>query len=146
MKKIFIAVAVLFTVGCSVPRATWKGDRINPKILAVFQKEFVSADDVSWDISGNISKANFVYNNVRTEAYYNDDAELVGTVRSILFAELPLTVMKRVDQRFGSIPVYDVVEYSSDGETIYSMIAERASKKIKITATLAGEVWVEKKK
>lgn len=144
MKKILIAVAILFTVGCSVSYATGK-DKINPRIIAVFQKEFIGVSSVSWSVSENLVKANFVYNSVRTEAYFNNDAELVGTARNVLFNELPLSVMKQIDQRFGSIPVYDIVEYSCNGETVYSMTAERASKKLRIKANLAGEVWIERK-
>lgn len=145
MKKIFIAVTILFIVGCGVSYANGK-DKVNPTILAAFQKEFIGAGNVSWDNYGDIVKASFVYNNVRTVAYFNGDAELVGTVRTILFNELPLAVMKQVDQHFGLIPVYDIVEYSSNGETVYSMTAEQASKKIKIKANLEGKVWVEKGK
>ena len=135
MKKFFIAVAILVTVGCSVSYATGK-EEINPKVTAAFQKEFAGVGDVNWSVSENIVRANFLYNNVRTEAYYNQDAELVGTARNVLFNQLPLAVIKEINQRFGSAPVYEIVEYTCNGETIYSMTAELASKKLKIKASL----------
>ena len=144
MKKFFIAVAILFTVGCSVSYATGK-DKINPKVTAAFQREFAGVGDVNWTVSENIIKANFLYNNVRTEAYYNEDAELVGTARNVLFNQLPLAVIKGVNERFGSVPVYEIVEYTCNGETIYSMTAELASKKLKIKASVSGNIWVERK-
>ena len=144
MKKFFIAVTILVTVGCSVSYATGK-DEISPKVTAAFQKEFAGVNSVNWTVSENIIKANFLYNNVRTEAYYNQDAELVGTARNVLFNQLPLAVIKEINERFGSAPIYEIVEYTCNGETFYSMTAELASKKLKVKASVSGTIWVERK-
>jgi hypothetical protein len=144
MKKIIIATVILFTVGCSVSYATGR-DKIDQRVITTFQKEFAGAGDVSWSLSENIIKANFVYNNVRTEAYFNKEAELVGTARNVLFNQLPLAVMKEINNRYGTASVYEIVEYGYRGETIYTMTVELVSKKLKIKANVAGDVWVEKR-
>jgi len=144
MKKFFIAVSILLTVGCSVSYAAGK-DKINPKAVAVLQKEFAGAKNVEWSDKKEFLKAAFILNDSRVEAYFSSEGELIGTARNLLFNQLPLAVIKQVDRRFGSATVYEIVEYCFNDETVYSMTVETLSKKLKIKSTLSGGVWVEKK-
>jgi hypothetical protein len=143
MKKFIIALAAAVTLISSTAFAGGK-EKINPA-LTTFQKEFKGAMDVKWNEGKEAIKASFVLNNFRVEAYFSYTGDLIGTARNILFNQLPLAVIKEIDNRYGSTPVYEITEYNTDGGTFYDMTVELSTKTLKVRATPAGELTVQKK-
>lgn len=139
-----LALTVLLAAGMSsafaIPPVT-----VDSKIISSFKNEFGNINDVKWDVIGNISRANFVFNSSRVEAYFNNDGKLLGTARNILFQELPLNVAKEINKRFDTAPVYGITEITTNDETSYRMTVETAFKKLTITADASGNVYVEKR-
>ena len=142
MKKFFFAIAVLIFSSFAVVNAA-PGDKINQKVISSFEKEFSGATDIKWYVSEELVKVNFVYLNNRTEAYFTTDGELRGSARNILFYQLPIAVAKEIEKRYGQAPVYEVTEYWTGNETIYSMIVDLGKKKLKVKSTVNGSVWVD---
>jgi hypothetical protein len=143
MKKFIIVFAAAVTLISSTAFAGGK-ERINPA-LTTFQKEFKGALDVQWNEGKEVITAAFVLNSFRVEAYFNFNGELIGTARNILFNQLPLTVIREINNRYGSVPVYGITEYNIGGDTFYDMTVELSTKKLKVRATQLGEISVEKK-
>jgi hypothetical protein len=143
MKKLIIAFVA---VGALVSTSAFAGGRekINPA-LTTFQKEFKGATDVKWNEGKDAITAAFVLNNSRVEAYFDYTGELLGTARSIMFTQLPLSVVKELSNRFESAPIYDIIEYTRDADTFYDMIVETPTKKLRVRATVSGEVSVVKR-
>jgi hypothetical protein len=141
MKKIFLALTILATIALN---ATPK-DKISSKVVTSFEKEFSGAADVKWSVSNDVVKANFTYQNSRTEAYFTTEGELIGTARNVLYNELPLAVSKEVEKRFGSAPVYEITEYYNEAGTGYLMTVDLGAKQLKVKSTSSGDVWIVKK-
>src|SRR6266550_4266947 len=130
MKKFIIAFAVasilITTTAFAGPKA---GD--NPA-QTTFQKEFKGAEDVKWSEGRDVISASFTLINSRIVAYFNYEGELLGTARNVLFNQLPLAVIKEINNRFASAPVYNIIEYTVSGETFYNMDVDTSTKHLKI--------------
>jgi hypothetical protein len=143
MKKFIIAFVA---VGTLLSTSAFAGGRekINPA-LTTFQKEFKGATDVKWNEGKDAITAAFVLNNSRVEAYFDYTGELLGTARNVVFNQLPLSVVKELSNRYESAPIYDIIEYTRGADTFYDMIVETPTKKLRVRATVAGDVSVLKK-
>src|SRR5215510_400992 len=110
MKKIlivFVAAATLLSTS-AFAKSEPGGDKNNPA-LTTFQKEFKGASNVIWSESKDAITAAFVLNESRVEAYFDFTGELLGTARSVTFNQLPLSVVKELNSRYESAPIYDIV-------------------------------------
>ena len=143
MKKFIIAFGAALTLISTTAFAGGK-EKVNPA-LSTFQNEFKGATDVKWQQGKNVITAGFNFNGLRTEAYSTYDGELLGTARNVLFNQLPLAVIKQIDTRFGTAPVYDIIEFSAGSETFYQMIVELPKKKLEVRATSGGDISVLRK-
>jgi hypothetical protein len=143
MKKFIIGLAAIITLISATAFAGEK-EKLNPA-LATFQKEFKEASDVKWLEGKDVIKAAFNLNNFRVEAYFSNTGELLGTARSVLFNQLPLTVIREINNRYGSASVYEITEYNANGDTFYCMTVELSNKKLLVKATSSGELSVESK-
>lgn len=143
MKKFIIAFAAVLTLISTTAFADGK-EKVNPA-LTTFQNEFKGATDVIWKEGKNVLTAAFTFNSFRIEAYFSYTGELLGTARNVLFNQLPLAVIKEINSRFGSVPVYDIVEYNTEADTFYTMIAELPTKKLQLKATTSGTVSVDRR-
>ena len=143
MKKIIIAFAAVATL---ITTSAFAGERekANPA-LATFQKEFTGATNVKWTEGKDVISASFILSDSRIIAYFNSDGELLGTARNVLFNQLPLAVVKEINNRYGNAPISDIIEYTSGLATYYGMYVDTATKQLKIKITSEGDVTVEKK-
>lgn len=142
MKKFIVVSAAVLTLISSSAFAAHKD--FNPA-ESTFQDQFKGATDVKWQEGKETIKASFALNGFHVEAYFSYTGELIGTARNVLFNQLPLAVVKEINTRYGSAPVYDIVEYNSDSETFYQMTVELPTKKLQISAASGGEVSVVKR-
>jgi hypothetical protein len=144
MKKFIIAFAALFIL-ISTTAFAGKGKKAkggdNPA-EATFQKTFQGASDVKWAADKEAISASFILSNSRVVAYFNHEGELLGTARNVLFDQLPLTVIRSINDRYGSAPVYDITEYTCDGDTFYHMVVETPTKQVKVKVTSLGDISV----
>ena len=112
---------------------------------ATFQKEFSGATNVKWNEGKEIISASFVLSDSRIVAYFTSEGELIGTERNVLFNQLPLNVIKEINNRYGNAPIFDIVEYTSGTETFYGMGIDTPTKRLKLKISAEGEVTVQHK-
>ena len=143
MKKFIITFAVAATLMTSTAFAA-PGNGDNPA-QATFQKEFKGAEDVRWSEGRDVISASFTLSSSRIVAYFNNEGELLGTARNVLFNQLPLAVIREINNRFGSAPVYNIIEYTCGGETFYNMDVDTSTKHLKLKVVSDGYISVEKK-
>ena len=144
MKKFIVASAAALTLITTAAFAAPE-DKKNPA-EATFQKEFKGAEDVKWNEGRDAICANFVLNSSRVEAYFDYSGELLGTARTVTFNQLPLAVIKAINNRFeSSAPVYNIVEYTCGTETFYHMDAETSKKHYLLKVSSDGYISVEKR-
>ena len=139
MKKIFLPLSLLLTVVASTAFAN-KDNNPGPGIEEVFKQEFTGAENVSWSQQENYQKATFVLRGHRVIAYFNDDNELAGCIRDIFYDQLPLAVMKAIDNKFPAADVQEVREITNIDGTSYSVSAELNNKKYKVKVSSSGNI------
>jgi hypothetical protein len=143
MKKIIVGLTLL--LGLASFTFARNKEEVNPETLRNFKKEFKSAQNVSWAVADEIATASFSLNGFRVQAYYGDDGQLLGTARTILFEQLPINVINAVNNRYGTAPLYEIIEFTRGAETFYRMTVETAKNKQLIQLSTGGTISVEKK-
>lgn len=143
MKKTFVALLAFLAVGIS---ASFAGELpVDPKILSAFEKEFSFAKNVKWEVKGPFTQVNFSLNEQGIVAWYNEEAELVSTARNLLYNQLPLSVIKSLENDYADASLFGIVEINRDGETFYHIRADKKNKKLLLKATPVGNISVIKK-
>ena len=144
MKKTFVTLFALLTIGITVSLAD-PITNVDPKILSAFQKEFSFAKNVKWEEEGNLTRVIFSLNDQGITAWYNSDAELVTTARNILYNQLPISVIRSLDNEYAGADIFGIVEISRNSETYYQIRADKKSKKLLLKASPSGNITVLKK-
>jgi hypothetical protein len=139
MKKFFLA-AVVFTAGIVSSFAN-PVDKSDPKAEQAFNRQFAGAQNISWSrTEQGIMKVSFVWGGHSTVAYFNSNAEFVGSVRNMFFDQLPMTIVRSVDQKFKSPVVTEVREVSTEEGTTYAVSLEEGTKKYAVKFNSLGEL------
>jgi len=144
MKKTFVTLFLSLTVLVSAMAATSDPD-IDPRIISAFQKEFSFAKDVKWQQKGELAQVNFSLYDHGFVAWYNSEAELVSTARNILYMQLPLSVIKTLQQQYAGAEFSGVVEITRNEQTSYHISAEIKNKKYLLEASPYGNVNIVKR-
>jgi hypothetical protein len=116
-KKIFaVTAALLFTLS-----ATFATD-INPVPAAVvseLNQEFNNASNVSWKTTPTFYKATFTVDGKPLEAFFSYDNKLIGVSRKITVDQLPLSLLKEVNEKSAASQVTELFELLTDRGTEY---------------------------
>jgi hypothetical protein len=139
MKKFFLAAVILTaTVVSSFANPIEKTD---PRAELAFNKQFAGAQSITWSrVEQGVMKVSFVWGGHSTVAYFDSNAMFVGSVRNMFFDQLPMIVVRAVDQSFKSPVVTEVREVSTDEGTTYALALEDGSKKYNVKFNSMGEV------
>jgi hypothetical protein len=116
MKK-FLYLAVLL-IGVSAAAAT-PPDEISEKVLKAFKATFTSAEEVTWKELDNSCQANFKMNQITVRAMYDNEGNLLETVRYYGENNLPPNIIAKLKKRYASKEVFGVTEVTSDSEVAY---------------------------
>ena len=137
MKRIFVSLSFMLAVGLTT---VFANDEINvsDKVKEAFKKEFARAESVKWSDLGDYQLATFVFGSHRMEAYFNTDGELQGSVRDLLFDQLPLAVMRSFDNRFAGADISDIREITNTEGTSYRLTVESQHKKYHVKVDTGG--------
>jgi hypothetical protein len=138
-KKFFFAVAFILVVAVGSVSAANEPD-INDAVRESFKKEFAGANLLEWNETGGFLKATFILGNHRTEAYFREDGQLEGSIRSLFYNELPLLVMTSIDKRFANAVIWDVNEINNSLGTVYRITLEVKQKKYSVKVDATGNI------
>src|SRR5437762_13727069 len=98
MKKIIVGLTLLLSLASFTTFARDE-KKVSRETLLNFKKDFKAAEKVSWEVADGIATASFNLNSFHVLAYYDEDGQLLGTARTILFEQLPIAVMNAVNNR-----------------------------------------------
>src|SRR5436190_1570423 len=146
MKNFIVATATALAMGLSPVFASESNE--NPQAAKVFAQQFIGAQNVKWSQTHDgYQKVSFVLNGVAAETYFDADGELLGTIRNLLYNQLPLAVMQKLNNKFNDGVVLVVNEITSPEGTSYKLILEQKNRKYNVRLNSVGEVIeVEKEK
>lgn len=139
MKKLFFALSMILTIGLSAKPLN-EEKKVDPRILSAFQKEFWFAKDANWDIINDLTRVKFSLNDQGFVAWYNDDAELICTARTVLYMQLPLSVIKSLEENYKDAELSEITEVTKNNTTTYYLKAEEKNKKYLLEATPSGNI------
>lgn len=144
MKKLLFALSMILTIALSAkPFPVEK--KVDPRILSAFQKEFWFARNVNWDVTNELSRVSFSLNDQDFIAWYDEEAELICTARKILYMQLPLSVIKSLEENYVNTELSEITEVTKDNATTYYLTAENKSKKFLLQASPSGIITKIKK-
>ncbi len=99
-------------------------------VIAVFHKEFRSADVMQVEKKKDYTKVTFQMNGVVMFAYYSKDGDLVAVVRNILSTQLPIRLLMELKQNNPDCWITDLFEVDHDGQTVYYASLENSALKL----------------
>ena len=144
MKKAVVTLMMFLAVGYSISYAS-EVSGVDPRIETAFKKDFSFAENVKWEQNGELARVSFSFNDQGFYAWYNKEAELVTTARNILYMQLPLSIIKSLEDKYPNSSLSGIVEYTKDGETFYHLQTEKKGRKLLLKATPSGNLTVIKK-
>jgi len=115
MKK-FIYLAVWLT-GLSAAAAT--PPEVSEKVLKAFKETFANASNVVWTEADNNYKATFLQSEIRVRAIYDNEGNLLHTVRYYEGKYLPPNVVASLKKRYAGKEIFGVTEISSEIDLVY---------------------------
>ncbi len=137
VRKIFLALSFMLVIAGASAYAASEPE-ISEKVKASFNKEFVGAHLLEWNDLGEYKKATFILGNHRTQAFFREDGQLAGSIRSLFYSQLPLAVMTSVDKRFAISAIWDVSEINNSSGTTYIITLETKIRKYKVKVDSNG--------
>ncbi len=143
MKKLMtmVTAAVLLLSTSSFAN---NGNNVNEKVKAAFSKNFTRAMEVSWEQKNDFYFASFTVNNVKMEAAYNQDGELVATSRMIELAQLPLALSMALNEKYpGYTFANTATETTYENQTSYYFTIANSRQLLKLKGTANGDITEE---
>ncbi|MFB6455743.1 hypothetical protein ACE38W_10765 [Chitinophaga sp. Hz27] len=140
MKKFFFICAAALTLSSSV-FATVYETTVNRKISGAFDYAFSGANNVRWYTDDNKTfTAKFTLNHTAVNAYFDADGQLLVTSRYISGESLPLNIVNRLIKKYPGNKIQSVVEYTSNGGTMYLIMLEGEKTWTKVKADEVGSL------
>jgi len=136
MKKMILSLAIAFTT----LSAFASEENVNQKVLNAFKNEFTTATQVTWTVTEDYYKAEFMYNDKYVFAYYNMDGELLGLTRYISPVDLPIHLQMNLKKKYSSYWISDLFEVAKNDATSYYITIENADSKI-VLKSAGGSDW-----
>ena len=140
MKKIIVSFSLLLAIGISSMSATpvYTGVRTpfntpDPRVEKLLQKEFIGAEHIKWSKEEGYITATFVWGGQRTQAWFSQEGELVGSIRGISYNQLPLVVIRSIQARFNQPVMIELREVTNLDGTRYKLVLEDGAKKYKVS-------------
>lgn len=124
MKKLFIipVIAGLLSTGLYANAAVKNvkdddGSRVSYSVINQFKADFKDAKSVTWTITENCQKAEFVLNGVKRTAFYNFSGDFMGTTERINYSSVSERAQKEIAAKYKGYEVGDVIKLQTDDTT-----------------------------
>ena len=123
MRKIFLVAMLATSIAAKAfsPNET----TVNSSTQRSFRNEFSEAKDVQWSKAGSFAKASFIFNKQSTEAFFNDEGDLIGTSHAISLDELPTAAKRTFAEKYGDYVVKEAILFAGMDESAYYISAQK---------------------
>jgi hypothetical protein len=115
MKKLSIIAVMLVSVTAFAATPP----EISEKVLTAFNETFKEAKDVTWKELENSCQANFKLSEIQVRAMYDNEGNLLETVRYYGERNLPPNILAKLNKKYAGKIIFGVTEISSDSEMSY---------------------------
>ena len=141
-KTVLTAIVILFAGSAFA----MEPENVSPKVKAAFENDFSKASQVKWEKTSDFYFASFTLSNVKVDAAYNEEGELVGTARGILAEQMPLNISLAIAEKYDGYKVdKTAIELSYEGQTRYYITVENDRQVVKLKCYSNTDIEVESK-
>jgi len=132
-----------------------KGNEASYQAKQAFYRDFGNIPVSQWERLDNFDEATFIKDGQAMSAFYDYDAQLVGTTADKTFTDLPAAAQKYIDKKYSDYSIGDVLFYDDnelnetdmilyntqfDDKDSYFVELKKDNKKIVLQVTMDGEV------
>ena len=118
MKKILISLSMIVIIGSANAHAN-HSTTANWRMKETFKQEFAGAASVQWMAEEEYNVARFELMGHTVMAYFDNDGELIGSMKDMLFSQLPIAVIRSINKHFDEPVSFVVHEISNPEGTFY---------------------------
>ena len=141
--KIVLTAIVMLFAGSAF---AMEPENVSPKVKAAFESDFSKASKISWEKTSDFYFASFTLNEVKIDAAYNEDGELLGTARAISAEQMPLSVSLAIAKKYAGYRVEKTaIELTYEGQTRYYISVENENQIVKLKCFSNADVEVDSK-
>jgi len=141
MKKLILALALVFTISCAFANDV----TVTQQVLNSFKSNFYNAKDITWTHTNTYYKAAFTLNEQKVFAFFDLDGEYLGLSRYISSVQLPVSLLSSLKKHYGQKWITDLFEVANEEGTSYYITVEDADTKLVLMSTTGSEWSVYKK-
>ncbi len=120
MKKIFltIATAALLSVNVLAADGGKKSNETAANVSYAVQQEFASdfanALNVTWTVTKNVQKADFIIDGAKKTAFYSLSGDFLGTTQVIAYNAIPAKTQKLIADNYKGYAASEVIVYQAN--------------------------------
>ena len=120
MKKVMYLAAMMI----SLSSVAANPPEISDKVMKAFKQTFTDAENVSWSEVENSStyQANFTVSAVTVKALYDDDGNLLQTMKYYVEKNLPSTILAKLKIKQAGKEIFGVTEIANDYEVAFHIV------------------------
>lgn len=142
MKKFFFAALVTVAIATS---AFAGSNNVNVLVLNSFNHAFRNASNVAWTSREDYAKATFTLDDVKMEAFYNPNGELIGSSKGIKMDELPVNAKRTFAKKFSGYTVKEAIRFEGNDESAYYISADNDTESVIVKVSDNEQVSTFKK-
>ena len=144
MKKLMLVVAgILLGIVISFAQDVKETD-VPSVVLNSFKKEFSKANDVEWEIKGDVYDVEFDVGFADHEAWFDNTGKMIKHEEEIKTAGLPETVSSVLRKEYKPYQISDVKKIEIESKVVYQLDLKNGNEEWKMTFDSTGKL-VEKK-
>ena len=142
MKKLLLSVTTaIFSLFVYATEPT----AVSEKALQAFHSSFKDAKQVVWEEHTNLYEVRFMHNDIKSRITYDNEGNILKTVRYYYEPQLPLLVRAKIKERFNGMKVFGVTEVASRDEITYHVVLEGEKTWTNIECDAFGNATVTKR-
>ena len=140
MKKLFIAA--LLSVSVLTSAFAKETSNVTTPVLQSFNSEFKNATDVKWTPKGEYTRATFILDKTRMEAFFDKDGAILGTSAAVTVDQLPVPAKRAFAKKYQSYTVKEAIQFTNHAEESYYINAENEKESVVIRIDAANQLSI----
>jgi hypothetical protein len=145
MKRVFLSLAFATLILSSAIAAD---NQPSYAAKQAFEKEFAGIKEVKWQEMSKrngIYVASFVFNSETLQAIFTEEGEFLGTTRAINKEQLPILVLKELNNNYTNNTIINIYEHSApEGLNFYITVSDEKGEQL-LKATGNGQITTHKR-
>jgi len=154
MKKIFLttAIAALFTANVFAFNGTAKIEdegsaNVSYAVVNKFKADFSGAKNVTWTVTSNTQKAEFMVDDVKMTAFYDLRGEFLGVTQYVDYKSIPAKAKEQIASKYKGYDVKSVIKFDTNSSdpniesTVYFVDLKNTAEELLVRVTPSANVY-----